>query len=59
MYIAKDEDVYVSANKTRKAALIALMEYRGAKPKEIREAIKEGFDITVVDPTCQIIETVR
>jgi hypothetical protein len=59
MYIAKVDDTYISCHKTRKAALKAIMEYEGFTDKQIRKAFDEGMDITAVDPSYQIHETVR
>lgn len=59
MYIAKDEDTYISAHRTRKAALKAILEYRGFTDAEIKDLLDTGEDVTAFDPTAQIIETVR
>ena len=59
MYIAKDEDTYISAHRTWRAALLALLKYRGYTDSEIKEMVNNGEDITAFDPTAQIIETVR
>ena len=58
-YIAKVEDTYVSVHKTYEGALKAIMEYEGFTPKQIRDLLKNGEDITMTDSSYQIIETVR
>lgn len=59
MYIAKIDDTYISCHKTRNAALKAIMEYEGFTDKQIKEAFDNGEDITNVDASYQVIETVR
>jgi len=49
----------ISAHRTYKGALKAIMEYEGFTPEQIREMLKNGEDITMTDSSYQIIETVR
>ena len=59
MFIAKDEDTYISAHRTRGAALKAILKYRGFTDSEIKDMMDKGEDITAYDFSAQIIETVR
>jgi hypothetical protein len=59
MYIAEYDGIYISCHRKREEALKSLMEYDGFTKKQIREAIKNGDDITVTDEYCHIHETVR
>lgn len=58
-YIAKIDDTLISAHRTYKGALKAIMEYEGFTPEQIRELLKNGEDITMTDSSYQIVETVR
>jgi hypothetical protein len=58
-YIAKIDETLISSHKTRKAALISLMEYEGFTKKQIKAALDNGDDITMTDSSYQIVETVR
>ena len=59
MYIAINGDELVSAHRTYRGALIALMRYIGFTEKEIRQMLKDGIDITMSDTSYQVVETVR
>jgi hypothetical protein len=58
-YIAKIDDTLISAHRTYKGALKAIMEYEGFTDRQIKKAFDDGMDITNTDSSYQIIETVR
>ena len=58
-YIAKIDDTLISAHRTYKGALKAILVYEGFTPEHIRAAITIGDNITMTDSSYQIVETVR